>query len=356
MKSILILLFAVTYSLHSSAQQCNYLGCAANFGVRNATNQSRVSTSNLGCISQSRQVFWQFVFSPGGGNYSQSFTPSGTQDLDWVIFDIGTTPTAQQSCPVTSTGWTQLACNYGSTSGATGPGIDGTATTVAGHYYAIAVSVYSNSNFTFTIGTPLINGSALTALNCPAGGPLPLKLTLFESVLNTDNTYLLTWKTESEINTSYFEIVASYDNQIWGPLDSVAAKNNGGTNLYSFASKNMVKGILYVKLKMIDKDGRFTFSPVIVLRSKQKNLQVVSTGANPASNTLNYIVYAYKPISANFCIIDATGRKLKAVKINLAENNNSVSIVINQLQSGIYFLQITDVSGETNILTRFVKK
>ena len=356
MKSILILLLTVIISVNAAAQQCNYLGCAANFGVRNATSQSRVNTTNLGCIAQSRQVFWQFVFSLSGGNYTQSFTPSGTQDLDWVVFDIGTLPTAQQACPVSTAGWTQVTCSYVATNGATGPGIDGTVATSAGHYYAIAVSVYANGNFTFTVGTPQLNGAGLTAVNCPAGGPLPLHLTSFESILNNDGGYSLSWKTENEINTSFFEILASYDGQNWWPVDSIPAKNYSGTNLYSFTSNTTVKGILYVKLKMIDKDGRFTFSPVTVLKSKLKNIQLVSTGSNPAISSLNYVVYASKPTTANFSILDAAGRKLKTEKINLAENNNSISIDIADLIPGIYFVHITDLSGAANSITRFLKK
>lgn len=356
MKSILVLLLAAIISLNVYAQQCNYLGCASNFGIRNATSQARVNTSSLGCIAQSRQVFWQFVFSLSGGNYTQSFTPSGAQDLDWVVFDIGTTPTAQQACPISTSGWTQLACSFVATSGVTGPGVDGTATTAAGHYYAIAVSVFTNGNYTFTVGTPQINGAGLTAVNCPAGGPLPLQLTSFESIVNNDNSYSLHWKTENEINTSYFEILASYDDQNWWPVDSTAAKNSNGTNLYSFTSTTMVKGMLYVKLKMIDKDGRFTYSPVTVLKSKLKNIQLVSTGANPAISTLNYTVYAAKPAAVNFCILDAAGRKLKTAKINLTENNNSISIDVTNLIPGTYFVNITDLSGETNSITRFLKK
>jgi hypothetical protein len=356
MKSILIQLLAAIISLNISAQQCNYLGCASDYGTQNATNQTRINTTNLGCIGRSRQVFWQFVFSLSGGNYTQTFTPAGGNDLDWVVFDIGTLPTGQQTCPISSTGWTQVTCSYVATTGATGPGTDGTVTTVAGHYYAIAVSVYTAGNYTFAVGTPQLNGAGLTAVNCPAGGPLPLHLISFESILNNDNSYSLSWKTESEINTSHFEILASYEGQNWWRVDSIPAKNNGGTNLYGFTSNTTVKGILYVKLKMIDKDGRFTYSPVTVLKSKFKNIQLVSTGLNPVINSLNYIVYASKTTTANLSILDAAGRKLKTEKINLTENNNNISIDVTGLISGIYFVHITDLASETSSITRFLKK
>jgi hypothetical protein len=114
--------------------------------------------------------------------------------------------------------------------------------------------------------------------------------------------------------------------------------------------------MLYVKLKMIDKDGRFTYSPVTILKSKLKNIQLVSTGPNPVITALNYIVYASKRATANLSILDAAGRKLKTEKINLMENNNNISIDITDLIPGIYFVQITELSGETNSITRFLKK
>src|SRR5215469_2787541 len=169
-----------------------FLGCDANKGTI-AIDGNSFSPNNGGigtCIPGGpyKQVFWQFFFSPAGGDFTQTFTPTTPADLldlDWVVFDIGGTLPSNNPffCPLGNT-WTQVACDVnGGAGNPTGPGFgaDPTVTTLAGHYYAIGVFYYQNVATSFSIGTPQIGGVDLnTATNCTFD-ILPVNLGSFDT-------------------------------------------------------------------------------------------------------------------------------------------------------------------------------
>ncbi|MES2881746.1 MAG: hypothetical protein V4676_06335, partial [Bacteroidota bacterium] len=74
---------------------------------------------------------------------------------------------------------------------------------------------------------------------------------------------LLQWKTAYEINASHFEIEHSGDANTFNNIGRVAtgARNSS----YSFTHDNPVKGNNFYRLKLVDVDGRFSYSKVILL-------------------------------------------------------------------------------------------
>jgi hypothetical protein len=174
-----ILLFLFVNEVFS--QNCTVLGCANSYGPITLDNSIAPASLGLGtgCYATGgyKQVFWEFFFSPQGGNFLQAFTPSTNGlDLDWAAYDLGTTaPT--ETCPFDVSALTPIVCNANGTQNIpTGPGQPGTAggnvPTTAGHYYAIAIifpdfqSPTDANPFTFTVGTPSYAGNV--SLGCAA--------------------------------------------------------------------------------------------------------------------------------------------------------------------------------------------
>ena len=91
---------------------------------------------------------------------------------------------------------------------------------------------------------------------------LPTTLTYFRSAQNAGNV-LLTWQTQTEINTDHFDVEASANGQIFSYLASVpAAGFSSSSKNYSYLQNNVPVGTNYYGIKQVDKDGRCTFSPL----------------------------------------------------------------------------------------------
>lgn len=95
---------------------------------------------------------------------------------------------------------------------------------------------------------------------------VPVELTAF-TVSAIGNSVRLNWSTASEINNSGFEVERSSTlprQEVWEKIGFV--QGNGTTTLaqqYSFTDKNVSTGSYSYRLKQIDFDGTFAYSPVV---------------------------------------------------------------------------------------------
>ena len=113
MKRIFTFLLSVFFlsvgKCFSQADSCVVLGCAADYGTQTTNNALPDLTGGFpgSCypVSTYKQIFWQFLYvDPLNGtfqDYAQTFTPGPAAvglDIDWVIYEIGTTPPASVHC------------------------------------------------------------------------------------------------------------------------------------------------------------------------------------------------------------------------------------------------------------------
>jgi hypothetical protein len=135
----------------------------------------------------------------------------------------------------------------------------------------------------------------------------------------------------------------SIDGTNFNGIGSVTASGNSSTTLnYSFNDADAAKqgvSILYYRLKVTDLNGSFKYSNTIsVTLAATKGTITVSP--NPASN-------------ASWKIIDNSGRTLMYNSTLLKKGSNNISININHLAAGSYYLY---VSGQgIDIKTKFQK-
>jgi len=180
---------------------------------------------------------------------------------------------------------------------------------------------------------------------------LPVNLISF-SANKINNTVQLNWQTTSEKNISLYNIERSKDGNIFEKLDELKVSGNISTaNNYSYIDQQPVQGTNFYRLKMIDADGRFTYSKVVAIKMDSKNIKL-QIFPNPVKNILNMQIDGYTE-NAFLQITDITGRKVKEEKISL-NGSTSVSIDINNLQKGTYYLLLK--SKSINEQKKFVKE
>jgi hypothetical protein len=178
-----------------------------------------------------------------------------------------------------------------------------------------------------------LTDAEITALYNAGATTLPLNLVDF-SVARQGSKAMLTWKTSEEVNTKDFEIQRSYDGVNFHPLGSVTAKG-AANNSYSFIDNAPLKGLVYYRIKMNDKDGQFKFTPVKSVLFSEANK--VSVYPNPA-NKQTILYFGSLAKAGELLVTDISG---KLVHRNIiAKQANSYTLETSRLPVGTYTINL----------------
>ncbi len=120
-----------------------------------------------------------------------------------------------------------------------------------------------------------LTGGAVYRLEAASGGPLPVTLRAFGATVS-GGAVKLDWSTSTEINLKQFEVQYSADANNFNPAGTVAANNAINGAGYSFTHVLNNVGPVFYRLKMIDQDGRFSYSNVIKVIINDRNTKLIS--------------------------------------------------------------------------------
>lgn len=138
---------------------------------------------------------------------------------------------------------------------------------------------------------------------------LPVNLISFNAV-KQNNTAFIQWSTNREVMAARFELQRSTDGKNFQTISNIAATgNSGNVRSYSYVDKLGAEPLYYYRLKMIDRDGKFVYSNIAVLRSVNNN-DVITVYPNPA---LSYVVVNQPVGVGQLRLIDMTGRVVRTV-------------------------------------------
>jgi len=100
---------------------------------------------------------------------------------------------------------------------------------------------------------------------------------------NVNNQYSqLNWTTGQEINFDHFEIEHSTSNTNFNQIGIVQGKGDSQfAQDYSFQDLNPFEGANYYRLKMVDKQGHFSYSSSVLVSF---SLAIIQLYPNPAKN------------------------------------------------------------------------
>ena len=171
---------------------------------------------------------------------------------------------------------------------------------------------------------------------------LPLKLIAFTGKKEKGTDFLF-WSTESELNTKHFDIEKMQPTGLFAFAGRVNAMGSGN-HAYTFETPDL-ESASYYRLKMVDKDGRSSFSKVIVLTESSISGNVIIF-PNPAKNWFQIS----KANNAKVKIINSAGR----VVMEKAGVFQSERIGMNHLPAGIYFVEVQQ--GENTQHLKLIKQ
>ncbi|MEO8770404.1 MAG: T9SS type A sorting domain-containing protein [Ferruginibacter sp.] len=182
----------------------------------------------------------------------------------------------------------------------------------------------------FDYNSPVITNTAVTNIVEPQG-PVPLKLLSFNVIRSTGNNANAFWNTSNEINVQSYNIEMSIDGRNFSSISSERAKGfqyNDYTKTISIPTNDL----LYFRLKMIDVDGRFTYSPIVTLRNEKS--QSFSFLNNPVKNELNISIQDDGLQNTTAKIYNAQGILVKTILLQ----HEIETVNVRSLPAGTYYL------------------
>ena len=173
--------------------------------------------------------------------------------------------------------------------------------------------------------------------------PLPVILSSFTGMPNKCDA-VLQWKTSTEINADKFMVEQSNNGLNFTAVAEIKAANSSTGKAYQI-SISQPTGIKYYRLKLLDKDGKFSYSPIVTVRTNCSSSDYLTVYPNPVSTNLTVSFHTAYKGHANLVIINVVGQQLVSQKIKITAAANTINLDMSNYVAGIYMLQLVDDSG-----------
>jgi protocatechuate 3,4-dioxygenase beta subunit len=153
---------------------------------------------------------------------------------------------------------------------------------------------------------------------------------------------LLAWTTLSEANTKQFNIERRLEGEGFVTIASVKAAGNSNTTLtYSHSDKNVLNGAYAYRLKMIDQDGKFAYSPLRTTTVNCSTSGLVQVYPIPAQDVLHVRLNVESDEVVELALTDAAGRVVAKQQEEVTSGDHILTMPINHVAAGVYYLRVT---------------
>jgi hypothetical protein len=189
------------------------------------------------------------------------------------------------------------------------------------------------------------NISGTITVECLAS--LPVELLNFKAVIRENSVVDLLWATATEKNNHGFDIERSADNRNWKALGFVPG--NGTTaerHDYKFTDETPLVGVNYYRLKQLDFDGKYEYSPIVVADIRKNGLDF-DVFPNPSvSGELSFRVVSQSEGNANLEIFDWVGYKVYHENVQLFKGTMVYPVSLATYPKGTYTARLQMPDGQ----------
>jgi len=210
---------------------------------------------------------------------------------------------------------------------------------------------------TLVAGTTGLDLTDLGSDRFPTQTTLPVTLVSFAGSYRNQVTSL-NWVTENVQGFDRFELERSTDGRNFATIAVKQPVNSNQSEKATYLHNDDLSAVsgtaFYYRLKMIDLDGKFKYSAVILVRKEQKTIVGLTVSPNPviSGGTATVRFESAAKTTVNFNVVDMSGRIVLKQQNSVTEGTNSVTINnLDRLQPGMYVLQMND--GTVVNVTKF---
>ncbi|MBN9380070.1 MAG: FG-GAP repeat protein [Chitinophagaceae bacterium] len=172
---------------------------------------------------------------------------------------------------------------------------------------------------------------------------LPVSLLSFTATADNGNTRL-NWSTAQEQNSDHFDIEHSTDGINFSSIGQVAAAGNSSLKTdYSFTDATPAVGANYYRLKMVDRDGQFTYSRVAIVNFQAGGPSAVAAYPNPAHSSFSLVFKNMTPGTYRMSLVSVAGQEVMTKNIQVSNPiQHNESVILPSIAPGSYWIRLID--------------
>ncbi len=161
---------------------------------------------------------------------------------------------------------------------------------------------------------------------------------------------ILNWSVANISTMDRFIAERSVDGRIYSVLMELPATG------FSFTDMQPLPGLNYYRIKLIEKDGKITWSNIAVILNAAKGFDLINIVPNPIVNSnFKLNISAAQKMQIDIVITDMQGRLVQKRKANITAGFNTIPVNITNLAAGTYQVY-TNTPDERSRVLRFVKQ
>ena len=177
---------------------------------------------------------------------------------------------------------------------------------------------------------------------------LPIELLSFNTSQEA-NLVKLNWEISAGSNPYHFEIERSTNGIEFKSIEIIKAST--ATKYSTVDASNKEEGYYYYRLKMIDKDGKITFSNTRKIYIGTNKFSIEEVYPQPVkAGSLNVKLNATKTGDMKYSITDVAGKVIVNAGTLVKKGNNNLTINISNLKSGTYYLSFYNDQIKSNTM------
>ncbi len=213
---------------------------------------------------------------------------------------------------------------------------------------AVNGQVFYLTNTQYTVPYTYSNNLFIYSLN---GSTLPVEFLSFEGRSESGNV-LLDWVTFREINADRFEVEKSFDGSDYFTIGSVTSVGNSNfPTAYNFRDDGQMAEVIHYRLRQIDLDGVFSYSPVVEVLTTQIEPDLM-VQLNPDQEILSIRVLNGEMNLEKVMITSTLGQVV--YKENVKETGKQKwEVPVSGLAPGVYFVK-AEFKGSKNLIQKIL--
>ena len=185
---------------------------------------------------------------------------------------------------------------------------------------------------------------------------LPVELLSFSGLCEKD-FISLEWKTATEHNSDYFEVLKSRDGENWSSLTTLESAGNSTQELtYTTKDQNNLEGNNYYKLIQVDIDGQSKEYGPINITCDGNVKGYFSIFPNPSSGDFQVVINDKQMIGDGKVFVkDSKGANVITQDVKITTGINLINVYNNKLKPGIYYVTIVSNNITTETIKQVIK-
>ncbi|HHH53501.1 MAG TPA: T9SS type A sorting domain-containing protein, partial [Bacteroidetes bacterium] len=168
---------------------------------------------------------------------------------------------------------------------------------------------------------------------------LPINMEKFKGYADKDAN-ILNWSTLTESNTSMFYVERSESGKEWTSIAKVEAAGDSYMKKDYQAIDRKPLSKAFYRLRMTDKDGRYSMSKVISIERKEAGLKLNAVFPNPNDGNFVVNLTSLPDSDGQMVLVNALGVKVYTKSLSKKGGTYIEKINVNHLPDGIYTLLI----------------